>query len=245
MLRTIFSLSLSALALAACASQAGTSYRGEALAQLQGAVVNSANPPVSSPIPPLDVVLAWNGELPGSDTKATIPVPEASTVVPVSGQFPAAFTLQVYTPPPTAAVLACASGAPDTPHVATAEIEAVAQATVASDPVPADALWGSVVDEELVYVDSDLAADNGCFPFALSQGYHLGSFARGPTVAGCTAPPDDPACWGPLEFQEVPLTTLLTLQLQHDDGVASPPPAADGGGVTSPSSGPDSGSANP
>jgi hypothetical protein len=213
----------SPLALAACSSQANTSYRGEALVQLHGTVEDSAQGTSAANIPPLGVELAWSGLLPGTYGKVSTNVPETDTLISVSGQFPASFTLQVYTPPPAVVRLAC-SRDPGSPHVASAQIEAVSVSNGDS--------WGYVTAYELVYVDADLGPSNPCFPFALAAGYHLGSFTWA-SEPGCT---NSAFCFGTIDgFQEVPQSTPLTLQLTPPPvGGATPPPTDDGGAILLP-----------
>ncbi len=216
---------LGLLVLPACGSQAGTSYRGEPLATFEGTVQNSASDPIPPPVPALVVALSWTGTPIGSDAKVALYTPEVSSAVPVSGQFPTSFSMQLFVPPPDSALFSCF---PDDPShagkLASAEIEAVLQATIGKVSTDIRDVYGTVPDATVVYADVDIEPGNACIPAGISKGYHLGSFSRGPDVAGCVrGAPDDPKCNGPLQFDELPVGTALTLTLHHEDGMALPP----------------------
>lgn len=221
---SLFSFFASVLAAAGCASQAGTSYRGEPLAVLRGSVEASTSSATASPPAPLAAALLWNGLRPNADAKASVSRRQVGTSVPVTGQFPAQFALQVYTPPPEGALFTCFAAQPDRPgSIATARIAAVLEGTSTTTLKQTD-LYGYVSDFLVVYVDADLPAVSDCPGGALTKGYHL--FRSVPTEdkPGCIRQaPDDPSCNGPWPFAEVAMTTELTLVLSHESGDAQPP----------------------
>lgn len=228
MLRSILSFSLlgGAVALGACSSQAGTTYRGETLASLKGTVHNDGTKPVKEPVPTLVLALAWSGQRLGSDPKASVWHDEVASEVPVTGQFPESFTIDILTPPPSDALFSCFDdNSGKAGKLATAQVEALLESAVATTKKDITDLYGVVFDYTVVYADVDLPAENNCLPGGLSKGYHLGQIGRGPDIPGCVSSgvPDDPKCWGPVTFTEVPLSTNLTLVLQHEDGMATPP----------------------
>ena len=245
------SLAFAAVALAACSSQASPSYKGEALAQLHGSVQVDSATPVTPPAP-LETALMWSGVAPYAFGKTTVSRREVGTTVPVSGQFPASFTLEIYTPPPALAMFTCSeSGASPggmRVQVASANVEALLQGADTTDYDYSD-LYGQVKDYIILYADADLPADNACEIGAVTKGYHLLHYAPDPNaklpdVCSTIHAPDDSTCRGPWPYVEVAMATPLTLVLEHDDVIATPPPApspAPSTGNTSSTDGPPSG----
>lgn len=88
MIRTV-SLSLAALAMAACASQVDGTHQGTALAQVGGSVRNARTLPIDEPS---EVVVVWQNTSGSPDLTA-------ADSVEVEGSFPAQFTLSIYEPP--------------------------------------------------------------------------------------------------------------------------------------------------
>ena len=226
-----------ALALAGCSSQADSSYRGTPLAQLRGSVQSTASSNLTSAPPALEAALLWSGEVPGADAKATVSRREVGTSVPVDGQFPAQFALQVFTPPPDAALFSCFKNDPNHPaKIATATVAAIRQGTSSTSLSITD-LYGQANDFLVLYVAADLPAVSDCPVGAVTQGYHLFKSVPSPDKPGCVrAAPDDPSCNGPWPFAEVAMTTDLTLVLQHEDGMATPPGATPAPGTAIPPS---------
>ena len=145
----------------------------------------------------------------------------------MSGQFPAQFALQIFTPPPDAALFSCFEGdSGKRVRIATASVEALRQGAVGTSPSITD-FYGSANGFTVVYVDADLPAASDCPVGALAKGYHLFKSTPTPDKPGCVRQaPDDPACNGPWPFTEVAISTDLTLVLSHEDGTRTPPPAA-------------------
>lgn len=211
-----------------CSSQADTSYRGTALAQLHGTVQTSATSPVQSPAPALEAALLWSGLAPGDHGKVVSQPArqEVAASVPVSGQFPAQFVLDIYLPPPDASLFSCfASSDPSRPgKMASGSIAAILQGSAATVSSITD-LYGFANDFYVAYVDSDLPAVSDCPGGALTKGYHLFKYTPTPDKPGCVRQaPDDTSCNGPWPYTEVGMTTDLTLVLSHEDGKATPPP---------------------
>jgi hypothetical protein len=213
-----------ALVMGGCGAQADSSYRGTPLAQLHGSVQSSATSGLTSAPPPLEAALLWDGEVPGADAKATVSRREVGTSVPVAGQFPAQFALQVFTPPPDAALFSCFSDPTRHGMIASGSVAAMVAGT-AEGPTTYVDLYGMVSDFIVIYVDTDLPADSDCPVGALAKGYHLFHSTPTPDKPGCVrAAPDDTSCNGPWPYTEVAMTTDLTLVLSHEDGNATPPP---------------------
>lgn len=224
----LLALAGTALVMGGCGAQADSSYRGTPLAQLHGSVQTSASSGATSAPPALEAALLWSGNVPGADAKASVSRREVGTSVPVTGQFPAQFALQIYTPPPDAALFPCGAGA-----VATAQVAALIAGTAATSVSITD-LYGIDRDFIVVYADRDLVADSRCVVSA-TKGYHLFKYAATPDKPGCVrGGDDDPKCNGPWPFTEVPMTTDLTLVLSHEDGKATPPPAPNPPASTAP-----------
>jgi hypothetical protein len=221
--RPVFSLSfIAALAALGCASQSGTSYRGEPLAELRGSVKPSSTG--AAPAAPLSAALLWIGVPPGADAKASVWRQQVGTTVPVSGAFPAQFALQIYTPPPDDALFTCFTAQPERPgKIASASVAAILQGA-RTDTMKQTDLYGQVRDFLVVYVDADLPATSDCPVGALAKGYHLFHSAPKPAKPGCVPQAaDDPSCDGGWPYAEVPMSTELTLLLSHDSGNAQPP----------------------
>lgn len=217
---TLFAL---AAALGGCGAQADTSYRGEPLAELHGTVQQSSASGSTS-TPALDAALLFNGTPPGVSSKDYPGRQQIGTSVPVSGQFPASFALQVFTPPPSGALFPCIPTQPNGPGlIATAGVAAVLHGVPPTAPKITD-LYGTISDYMVIYVDADLPAESSCPVGALTKGYHLFHYAATPDKPGCVRrAPDDTSCNGPWPYTEVPMSTELTLTLNHEDGTAQPP----------------------
>lgn len=231
-----------AFLLGGCSAQADTSYRGTPLAQLHGTVQTDATSSLATAPPPLEAALLWSGFPPGQrDAKlAGKPRQEVGTSVPVSGQFPAQFALQIFTPPPDAALFGCFANDPNRPgRMAHASLFAILAGSTTSSLTSTD-LYGMARDYTVTYVDADLPAVSDCPGGALTKGYHLYKFTPTPDIPGCVRSGlDDPKCNGPWPYTEVPMTTELTLLLSHEDGLATPPPGPSGTPTTTTTPQPD------
>lgn len=87
-------------AVAGCDSVAGDGYQGEALARIQGLVIDEMTGPPGA-VPPLDVALVWGVWMEGDGPTTGV----LAEKVPIVGSFPADFELTLRNPPPAGAAV--------------------------------------------------------------------------------------------------------------------------------------------
>ncbi|MDC3961255.1 hypothetical protein [Polyangium jinanense] len=168
---TFASFALASVIVAGCDAQVDPDYQGEALATVQGSVVNDGSTASAA-----EVALIWS--LPQQNPDGLF-----GTSAAVSGQFPASFTLPIFTPPPDAALITAEESGQD--KVGLALILAVKPGTSEGsisdfEQVEANML-GMSEDHVLVYVDHELEP-NSIWESLLggrpSPGYHLMEVVR-------------------------------------------------------------------
>ena len=186
---------LASFALASgCASQAGPEYQGESLLHVEGNIVDQSSTTPAS----IAVELDWV-------TNAAAPTPRVWwSEATVQGDFPAAFTLDLFTPPPSDLVFdALGSTIP----IGRAGIYVV-QLDDDDQPV---ATLGTSPDHEIIYVPSDVPADSpiGAFYGPLTAGYHVMLDSWQPSaeqLAQCIATLESSGCAAPTAQQQCAMT---------------------------------------
>jgi hypothetical protein len=180
--------------IAACDGQAGTDYPGEPLATIHGTIVNNVT--VSSPV---EVMLWW---IPNDDNISPKFVGQR---VAVSGEFPAAFTLDLFEPPPAGSYRFSGSayGLPDFGQAAI-----VAAPPGFSFDGPPPAVFATSEVHQVMYLSSAVVAGTPAaelFGGPIAAGYHVTPF--------CTDESDElPACLRPLPDD---LDTEIVLVLER------------------------------
>lgn len=143
MSRSLCSLVAVLAPLAACASQADSSYQGEALARIGGSVHNTRTQPI---VAGAEVVVVWQNSSGSPDLTGT-------ESVEVEGSFPAQFTLSIFEPPADA-LLNNWNGV----KVGVAYIVAGTPGADYSDEDSDAAVLGAEADHLLVYVPAAVPA---------------------------------------------------------------------------------------
>jgi hypothetical protein len=207
------------LVLAACSSQAATTYPGEALATLSGTVKTSSSTSTTPSSGPMDAALVWANVQFSPDEQLIQNVEWVGESAPVSGAFPATFTLNVYQPPPDSALIACPSSSA---HIAVAFIVAVPSATSLSGGSLTKAV-GEAYDSMLLYLDTDEPAGWSClanmgFAYAPTKGFHLMTEVHDSIQARALG-----ACYPAYNEAPAGLATPITLTLASIDFTGGTP----------------------
>lgn len=184
-------------ALAACGTQSDDHYQGEPLAVLRGQVVTQETSP-----PPADSVnLAWI-RLGGHEPSVV------AEQAPVTGTFPAEFELDVFAPPPDAAIN-------DLPDLGGQfGISFIASLDPSSDLVHDPLLWGIAEHHMLAYLPDPIDANTMIAQFlggVTAPGYHLMQDV-----------PEEAST--PEHLVEVPMSTAITVRLAPMDQLQAPNP---------------------
>ncbi len=171
-----FSLLFIPLALAACDSQMGPDYEGEALATITGSVHTTASSAPSD----LEAFLVWNNSSGSPDTVT-------GQSVAVDGNFPSTFELNIFTPPPQTAL----NYFPNEGHIGVAFITALPVGTELDTEDEPSGPFAISEDYMLVYVQEDILPGSSSEEFlgeALPAGFYIMDVID----------VDDPACPGDL-----------------------------------------------
>lgn len=211
MLKTFGPYFLLAAIAAGCGTQSDDTYQGEPLAVLRGQVTTQETTP-----PPADEVnLAW----------LQIGEPSLGVVAeqaPVTGQFPAEFELELFAPPPDAAI----NNLPDLGGKFA--ISMIASLDPTSDLVNNPVIWGLAEQHMLAYL-----------PETIDPHTMISDFLGGVTAPGYHLMQDVPEAGSdPEHLVEVPMSTAITVRLAPMDELHAPNPCClmgsggDGSGTT-------------
>lgn len=159
-------------AAAACQSQADTTYRGEALAELHGSITTS----VDDPPPGLRAMLAWSNTARFGDVNV---IDEAVQ----TAEFPIQFQISLYEPPVDDALndYTRAGMRPDEARIGVAHIVALPPGFDPADEESLPDAIGIAEHQLLVYVDRDVLPGTfsaGLLHGELEAGYHLMDVVR-------------------------------------------------------------------
>ena len=169
-----------AVGLFACSAQAGTTYQGEALATLHGAVQLAD---ASQSPPPLEAALVWERFQEVNDDAEVVAhnsLEAIATAVSVSSTFPSDFTLQIFALPPDNVLIPCSGNfdAGRGPRFAVAGIYALRQSTDVTNVLGSDE-FGVSPNYYVVYADADISTASCGTGLSLipaksliSKGYH-------------------------------------------------------------------------
>lgn len=194
---------------AGCASQAGPDYEGESLLHVEGNIVNQGSVAPAN----VAVVLDW------VTNAAASPPLVWGTEAKVQGDFPAAFTLDLFTPPPTDLVFDWLGSTTPIGHAGIY----VVQVDDHDEPV---ATLGKSPDHEILYVPSDVPADSpiGAFYGPLTAGYHVMIDSWQPSaedLAQCIATLESSGCAATTAQQQCAMTgPQVSREANSDDKVA-------------------------
>lgn len=166
---------LGTVLMAACDPQADDTYKGEALASLQGTIAVADEQPSPGDV---STAVLWHDFAESDSAVVTEPVP-------VEGAFPAEFKLSLYEPP-SPDVLIEVEGPDDGPtgkFIAVGYV-AVLPNNAAAGPGDFTEVWESALgvenDHLLVYAEEAVSEEllRGVFPGGLQPGYQLFSVTR-------------------------------------------------------------------
>jgi hypothetical protein len=212
-------------ALSACSGQVGTDYRGVPLLSLTGTVETSSS---GAPVPqPVNAAIVWAQLHLDTTGKETGEPTLIGSWAPVQGAFPASFTLDIYEPPPAAALNAIDPSL--TPHLAIGFITAL-DANADMSQVDPSAVAGGAKDFVVTYLDEDVPGSNDVASLGMqpTAGYHL--LKSTPIVCDPGPVGSNVPCATHPFFEEVPERTPVTIQLGYNpfEGSSSSAPSAPG-----------------
>jgi hypothetical protein len=149
-----------------------TSYRGEALATIEGSVQTGTAPITTTSI---DAAITWAHATFSPDQQLIQSVDWVDEATPVSGTFPANFTLSIYQPPPSSVLIACPGSSA---HLAVGFVVAVDATAPVSNANLDSAIVGVAKNNVVLYLDTNEPVGWSCAPdfgftFAPQKGFHL------------------------------------------------------------------------